>query len=35
MIGLAVISIIGSVLSILKWVRSTRHKQPRTAYAEG
>jgi membrane protein YqaA with SNARE-associated domain len=35
MIGLAVISIIGSVFSILKWVRSTRHKQPRTAYAEG
>ena len=35
MIGLAAVSIIGSVLSILKWVRSTRHKQARTAYAEG
>jgi membrane protein YqaA with SNARE-associated domain len=35
MIALAVISVIGSVLSILKWVRSTRGKQTRAAYAEG
>jgi membrane protein YqaA with SNARE-associated domain len=34
MLGLAAVSIIGSVLSILKWVRSTRGKHPRTAYAE-
>jgi membrane protein YqaA with SNARE-associated domain len=34
MLGLAAVSIIGSVLSVLKWVRSTRRRPPRTAYAE-
>jgi membrane protein YqaA with SNARE-associated domain len=36
-IGLAVISVIGSALSIAKWVRSTRRQRPpqQTAYAEG
>ena len=34
-IGLAVISIIGSVLSVIKWVRSSRPNRPRNAYAEG
>lgn len=37
LIALAVISIIGSVLSIVKWVRSSRGKEPQqqAAYAEG
>ena len=35
-IALAVISVVGSVLSILKWVRSSRRpKSPEPAYAEG
>lgn len=33
-IALAVISIVGSILSILKWVRSTRSRRPQAAYAE-
>jgi membrane protein YqaA with SNARE-associated domain len=33
-IALAVISIIGSVFSIVKWVRSTRHRRPQPAYAQ-
>jgi membrane protein YqaA with SNARE-associated domain len=33
-IALAVISIAGSALSILKWVRSARYRRPQAAYAE-
>jgi hypothetical protein len=33
-IALAVISIIGSVFSIIKWVRSTRHRRLQPAYAQ-
>jgi membrane protein YqaA with SNARE-associated domain len=36
-IGLAVVSVIGSALSVAKWIRTARHQRPpqKTAYAEG
>jgi membrane protein YqaA with SNARE-associated domain len=34
-LGLAAISIIGSVLSVIKWVKSGRSRRPKPAYAEG
>ena len=32
-IGLAVVSIVGSALSIIKWVRSSRSREPSAAYS--
>jgi|SRR4051794_6323978 len=34
-VGLAVLSIIGSVLSVVKWIRSTRGREGRPVYAKG
>ena len=34
LIGLAVVSIVGSAISVYKWVQSARSGKPRTAYAQ-